>query len=87
MGKALVHTPRTHLIKASVLSALLIGYVHNINFDLNVDNENFATKLHEAVNGKEEQLKLTIIMVEFLTKKISLGDLTMLRHHIQEKSS
>ena len=81
-GKAFVRVTRTHLITAGVLSALLIGNVHNIDFDLNVDDEIFATKFHEPLNGKEELSKLARTMDEILTKKIASGDLTMLHDHI-----
>ena len=43
-SKAFPHATRAPLITAAVLSALLIGNVHNIDFDLNVDNQNFAIK-------------------------------------------
>ena len=71
-----------------MLSALLIGNIHNIDFDLNVDNTYFAVKFHEALNGKEELSKLARIMDEILTKKIASDDLTVLNDHvisIQEK--
>ena len=87
-GGAFAHATRAHLITAGVLSALLIGNVHNIDFDLNVDNKNFASKFHEALNGKEELSKLDKIMDKILTKKIASDDLTMLHDpiiSIQEK--
>ena len=70
-----------------MLSALRISNVHNIDFDLNVDDENLAAEFHEALNGKEELSKLARIMDEILTKKTALDDLTMLHDHIsiQEK--
>ena len=40
-----------HLISAGVLSALFIDNVHNINFNLNIDNENLARKFQEALTG------------------------------------
>ena len=57
-GKAFARATRTHLIAASVLSTLFIGNVHNIDFDLNVDDENFAAKFHELLNGKEALSKI-----------------------------
>ena len=42
-SKVFSHATGAHLITAGVLSALLIGTTHNINFNLNVKNENFVT--------------------------------------------
>ena len=53
-GQAIARETQAHLISAGVLCALLIGKVHNIDFDLHVDKENFASKFHEALNGKEQ---------------------------------
>ena len=77
-GKAFARGTGAQLITAGVLPSLLTGNVHNIDFDLNVDDENFAKKFHEALNGKVELSKLAKIMDEILTKKIALDDLTML---------
>ena len=87
-GKVFAYVTRAHLIAAGVLPALLNGNVHNIDFDLNVNDENFATKLHETLNGKGDLSKLARIMDEILTKKIASDNLTMLHEHIissQEK--
>ena len=59
-----------------------------MDFNLNVDNKNFASKFHEALNGKEELSKLAKIMDKILAKKIASDDLTMLHDpiiSIQEK--
>ena len=77
-GKAFARGTGAQLITAGVLPSLLTGNVHNIDFDLNVDDENFAKKFHEALNGKVELSKFAKIMDEILTKKIALDDLTML---------
>ena len=53
-GQATARETQAHLISTGVLSALLTGKVHNIDFDLHVEEENFASKFHEALNGKEE---------------------------------
>lgn len=42
---------RAHLITACVISALFIANLHNIDFDLNVDCEDFVSKFYEALNG------------------------------------
>ena len=87
-GKAFACATQAHLITAGVLSVLLIGITHNIDFDLNVNDENFALKFNEALNGKEELSKLAQIMHEILTKKIASDGLAMLHDHIisiQEK--
>ena len=67
-GKAFARATQAHLITPGVLSAFLIGNVHNINFNVNVDDKNFASKFHEALNGKEELSKLPKIMDEILTE-------------------
>ena len=41
-GQATAREPQAHLISAGVLSALLTGKVHNIDFDLHVEEENFV---------------------------------------------
>ena len=51
-GKVFARTTRAHLITTSVLPALLTVNVHNIDFHLKVNNGNFNTKFHEALNGK-----------------------------------
>ena len=70
---------RVHLITAAVFSGLLIGNIHDIDFNLNVDGENFATKFHKALIGKKKLSKLARIMDEILTKKIVSIDLTISR--------
>ena len=87
-GKAFARATRAHLITVGVLSALLIANLHNIDFDLNVDDDDFGTKFHEALNGHEELSRLARIMDEVLSKKIASNYLTVLHDHIisiQEK--
>ena len=54
-GKAFARAIWTHLITAVALLALLIGNVHNIDFNVNVDDECFATKFHEALKRRKCQ--------------------------------
>ena len=84
LGKAFARATRAFLITAGVSSC----NVHNINFDLNVDDESFVLKFHEALNEREELSKFAKIMDEIIAKKIVSNDLTMLYDHIisiQEK--
>ena len=69
-GKTFSSETRYHLITADMLYALLIGNIRNIIFELNVDEENFASEFHEARNRKTELSIFARRMDEILTKKI-----------------
>ena len=81
-GKTFSSETRYHLTTADMLYALLIGNIHNINFELNVDEENFASEFHEALNRKTELSIFARRIDEILTKKIISDNLTMLHEHI-----
>ena len=70
-SQAFTQATRAHLITAGVLSTLLIANVLNININLNVDNVDFASKFHEALNGNDELSSLANMMDDILSEKIA----------------
>ena len=62
--------------------AIYFTNVLNIDIDLNVDDEDFASEFHEALNGNDEFSSLANMMDDILSEKIASDDLTLLHDYI-----
>ena len=68
-GKAYSRATRGHLITAGALSAILMLKIHDIEIDVDTDNDSFLNKFHNAMGENDFFLTLANLLDDVLAEK------------------
>ena len=81
-GKAYSRATRGHLITVGALSAVLMLKIHDIEIDVDIDNDDFQEQFHNAMSNNHCLLTLANFLDDVLAEKVTCNNISLQEYMI-----
>ena len=81
-GKSYSRATRGHRITAGALSAVLMLKIHDIEIDVDIDNNDFQEQFHNAMSNNHCLLTLTNFLDDLLAEKVTCNNISLQEYMI-----